>query len=31
LVGGALALLGEAVLANRVSGRFGIGLMQVRR
>jgi hypothetical protein len=31
LVAGALALLGEAVLANRVSGRFGIGLMQVRR
>lgn len=27
---GALALLGEAVLANQRSGRFGIGLMQVR-
>jgi hypothetical protein len=31
LVAGALALLGEAVLANRASGRFGIGLLQVRR
>ena len=31
LVAGALALLGEAVLANQRSGRFGVGLLQVRR
>jgi hypothetical protein len=31
LVAGVLALLGEAVLANRASGRFGIGLLQVKR
>jgi hypothetical protein len=30
LVAGALALLAEAVLANRASGRFGAGLLQVR-
>jgi hypothetical protein len=30
-VAGALALLTEAVLANRLSGRFGVGLLQVRR
>lgn len=30
LVAAALALLGEAVLANRASGRFGAGLLQVR-
>jgi hypothetical protein len=31
LVAGALALLGEAVLANARSGRFGTGLLQLRR
>ena len=31
LVGAALALLGEAVLSNRLSKRFGVGLLQVRR
>jgi hypothetical protein len=30
LVVAAIALLGEAVLANRASGRFGAGLLQVR-
>ena len=31
LVGAAAALLGEAVLSNRLSKRFGAGLLQVRR
>ena len=31
LVAGALALLAEAYLANRLSGKFGVGLLQVKK
>jgi hypothetical protein len=31
LLAGALALLGEAMLSNRLSGRFGAGLLQMSR